>query len=353
MLTDIFAERYANVQIWRSFEENERRLLVQGFRIVSEQLFPWWTIEGKERDGAKAQWQSLHDRLSMELGLRELSPKYYSYQSMLNGKPHTNTGSWSLDRVCQTFVCASYDPAVSADRFIKERLSFIEIAFRTKEKIITAMNAKLPMQIAQAELASKVMPASGLRLPGNRADGIKSMNATINREFQASVDEINERLRRAGTNLNYHNGFFQVVEDSLVESQIETPFWSLVKDPKWINVDIDMKEAIDRRDGGDRDPSFYAARALESAIKIISNERGWTRGNEKGAHSYIDNLASSKNGAFITKWEQDALKSIFTHVRNPLGHGPGGEKMPELSQQQTSWAIENCMVWVKSLILRM
>jgi hypothetical protein len=38
---------------------------------------------------------------------------------------------------------------------------------------------------------------------------------------------------------------------------------------------------------------------------------------------------------------------------HPLGHGPGGEKMPELSQQQTSWAIENCMVWVKSLILRM
>lgn len=353
MLTDIFAERYATVPLWQSFGEGERRLLVQGFRIVGEQLFPYWTHDGKERDGAKAKWQSLHDRLSMELGLQELSPKYFSYQSMFNGKPHTNTGTYSLDRVSKAFVCADYAPAIPADRFIKERLSFIEIAFRDKEGIVAAMNADLPRRIAEAELASKIVPARGFRLPGNAADGVRAFNDTINREFRASVDELNERLRRAGTNLNYHNGFIQVAEDALVEKQIETPFWSLVRDPKWQNVDTDMKEAIDRRDGGDRDPAFYAARALESAIKIISNEKGWTHGGEKGAHSYIDNLASSKNGAFITKWEQEALKDIFTHVRNPLGHGSGGEKMPELSQQQTSWAIETCMAWVKSLVLRM
>jgi hypothetical protein len=74
---------------------------------------------------------------------------------------------------------------------------------------------------------------------------------------------------------------------------------------------------------------------------------------EKGAHNYIDNLSSKKNGSFINEWEKDALKSFFTSVRNPFGHGPGSKEMPALSLQQTNWAIESCMSWIKSLIKRM
>ena len=124
-------------------------------------------------------------------------------------------------------------------------------------------------------------------------------------------------------------------------------------DPRWTNIDIDMKEALDRRDANDRDPAFYAARALESTIKIISDQKGWTHGSEKGAHNYIDNLGNKNNGTFIVDWERDTLKSFFTHIRNRLGHGPGSAAMPELTLEQTSWAIETCMSWIKSLIQRM
>ena len=44
------------------------------------------------------------------------------------------------------------------------------------------------------------------------------------------------------------------------------------------------------------------------------------------------------------------LKDFFTHVRNPLGHGPGNETMRALSPEQTDWAIEICMCWIKSFI---
>ena len=113
-----------------------------------------------------------------------------------------------------------------------------------------------------------------------------------------------------------------------------------------------MKEAIDRRDGAGRDPAFYAARALESTIKIISDQKGWTHGGEKGAHSYIDNLGKKTSG-FIDRWEVDLLKSFFTDVRNPFGHGPGNAKMPSLRPQQTDLAIELCISWIKSLIKRL
>ncbi len=115
-------------------------------------------------------------------------------------------------------------------------------------------------------------------------------------------------------------------------------------------MDHDIKEAIDLRDTNGRDPAFYAARALESTIKIISDEKHFSTGKERGAHNYIDNL---KGGTFIEDWEADALKLFFTKVRNPLGHGPGSGEMVILGNHQTNWAIENCMTWAKSLIRRM
>ena len=38
MLTDIFAFRYANKLIWKVFTQREKRLLVQTFSIIGEQL---------------------------------------------------------------------------------------------------------------------------------------------------------------------------------------------------------------------------------------------------------------------------------------------------------------------------
>ncbi len=353
MLTDIFANRYADTPIWTSFGETESRLLVQCFRIISEQMFPYWK-DGKENPVTKVRWSSVHDKLTMELGLKELSPKYYSYQTTWNGKPYNHSGAWSLDKVCEKFMYALPGDATSADRFVKERISFVELAFREREEEIAEINRDLPRQIQMAEIDEKTRRPGRLRLPGavSRVDYIRETNARINDGLRASIDELNERLRRAGTNLHYHNGFIQISSDELLKQQIEEPFWSTMKGPQWKNVDTDMKEAIDRRDAGARDPALYAVRALESAIKIISDEKKWTHGGEKGAHNYIDNLGSKKSGYFIADWEREALKSIFTAVRNPLGHGPGGEKMPELTTEQTNWTIEICMVWIKSLVHR-
>jgi hypothetical protein len=192
-----------------------------------------------------------------------------------------------------------------------------------------------------------------ITVPGARVTTLKVTNERVNRGFRESVEELNARFRRTATKLNYHNGFIQVATDTLTQDQIEKPFWEIVADPIWKNVDTDMKDALDRRDGNDKDPEFCATRALESTIKIICAKKGWSTGNEKGAHNYIDNLVSAKNGWFIEVWESESLKHIFTHVRNPASHGPGSDAMRTLTPQQIDWVIENCMSWIKSLIQRM
>lgn len=352
MLTDIFSDRYVKRVLWEQYTEVESKLLNQCFRIVAEQLFPYW-INGKESEFAKAKWASLHDRLSMELGVDELAPRYYSYQTTWMGKPHTQSGSWTMDKVCKDFVCATYNDKVSPDRFIKDRLSFVELAFRFRDEELQRLNDELSAKLAEARLRESLQSRQGLRIPGSQADGLRAFNESLNASFRSTVDELNERFRRAGAPLNYHNGFIQVATDELTQGQVERTFWAVVADPLWKNVDIDMKEALDRRDANDRDPAFYAARALESAIKIISDQKGWTHGGEKGAHSYIDNLGAAKNGSFIKPWERDNLKVFFTEIRNPFGHGAGSAEMPELTPTQTNWAIESCMSWIKSLVQRM
>ncbi|MCB1078889.1 MAG: hypothetical protein KDM64_13800 [Verrucomicrobiae bacterium] len=174
--------------------------------------------------------------------------------------------------------------------------------------------------------------------------------------WKSGVAEINTRLRSVRSTylpFHYHNGIFQLAEDSLSQEVIHEPFWEILHHPKWKNVDADMKEAIDRRDSGRRDAVLYALKALESTLKIISNDRGWTHGKENGAANFIDNLVSGKNGRFIAVWESESLKALFRDIRNPHGHGPGDLPMPTLTAEQQRWTIECTMAWIKSLVVRL
>lgn len=351
MLTDIFAYRYSNYPLWESFTENERRLVNQCFGIVQEAI-PYYGSDGKEIESSKVKWKALHDKLARELGVDELSPRYYSYTHNNGFSNMPVSGFWPWSHVCAKFVKAEFKPGFHvADSFIKERISFIELAMRQRDEEVHILNANLLSDQLEAKLRD-LGPGIGKRLPRNSAERVNAWNEKKNEAFASQIEELNERFRRAKTPLNYHNGYIQVSVDNVIEQNIEKPFWNIVADSMWKNVDIDMKEALDRRDSNDKDPAIFAAKALESAIKIVSDKNGWTKGNEKGAANFIDNLVSKANGAFLTPWEGDMLKDYFRKVRNSLGHGPGSDPMPVLEIYQTDWAIETAMSWVRTILRR-
>lgn len=346
MLIDIFARRYENKTLRESFEPRDSRLLVQAFRILAEDMYPYYR-DGKEDAIGVAFWTGLHSNMSRELGVKELSPIWFSYTTKWNGNDHVQTGKNAMVTVCENWMTKAVSG--SPDEHIKERLSLIELGFRGCEAQINAMNTS---SITDGERLIASLSRPGLRVPGDPQEGARKRRETKTFAFRVCIEELNARFRQAGYPLNYHNGYIQILTDDVVQREIETPFWALVSSPIWENVDLDMKEALDLRDSDGRDPAFYAARALESTIKIISDQKKWTHGGEKGAHNYIDNLASNKNG-FISSWESTSLKEFFTHVRNPFGHGAGSSQMPILSRPQTEWAIEFAMSWIKNLIRRL
>ncbi|MDH6149529.1 MULTISPECIES: AbiJ-NTD4 domain-containing protein [Paraburkholderia] len=289
MLTDIFAYRYTKYRVWSQYTEAERRLLNQTIALAKE-IYTVFDGSGKKVEANEAKWQEAHNRLARELGVNELAQRHYSFTTKgPMGQDWHQSGYWTYDYVCEQFVNAMPQVGLSnADPYIKERVSFIELVMRLRHDEVAKANADLP----QALLAAKLRPTArqGLRVPGLAEDGVRAQNASLNQTFQRQVEELNERFRRAGAPLTFHNGFVQVATDEVIEREIASPFWRLVASPVWENVSIDMAEALDRRDSNDKDPAFFAGKALESAIKIVSDTKGWTRGKENGASAYIDNL---------------------------------------------------------------
>jgi AbiJ N-terminal domain 4 len=348
MLTDIFARRYANYPIWTQYTENEPRLLQQCIGVAKDVL-PYYSFGGKVEETQKAKWKSIHDRLARELGLRELWQRFFTTTN--NGVVWHHTNEWVT--MCEYYVTSGYVPQdhSSVDRYMKERLSLIELVMRVRQDEINEMNRTVEQRTK--EVIQRALRGSGFRFPGDPAIGVRAQDAAINEAFNASVSELNVRFQQAGVPLRYHNGFIQVAKDEQIEKQVAEPFWRAIADPKWENVAIDMNEALDRRDSGAGDAAWHGCRALESAIKIISDLKGWSTGREKGAHNYIDNLVAERDGyRFIDTFEMEVLKSYFTNVRNQFGHGPGSKPMPNFTVEQTDWAIETAMTWIRTLVRR-
>jgi AbiJ N-terminal domain 4 len=311
MITDLFFNRYSARPLMMSegVPADVQRFFTQAAQIFFNEVAPALDLDQKF-------FQHAHDAFVRELGAGRL-------------------GMGPYHEVCFRFLTERYDLWNDAhgtpDIFLKLRLSLTELLFRQAEGIVLASSNVVPRGVTLAS-----------RLPGHLAPHNRDT-------YKKALEELNRRFREASMPLEYHNGFIQFVQDRLTQQQTAAPFWDLLQDPKWANVDMDIKEAIDRCDNHGRDAALYAMKALESTLKIISDEKGWTTGKEKGASNYIDNLVSKAHGNYIADWEAEMLRLIFGKIRNPHGHGPGTAAPPALSQKQTSWVIESCMGWIKSL----
>lgn len=299
MIHDLFLRRYPQPIYLADRPTPEiHNLLVQIAHIIFDDLAKALRLD-------VGFFQRAHDTLAREAGRGRLY----------------DASSW--DAVCGEFLTEAYDlwkdRHGTADTFLKMRLSLVELLFRSAE-----------------ERAHKLCATD--------QDAVSAV--------ARAVDELNSGFRHARVGLYYHNGILQFARDELTETRTAGPCWALLHDPKWANVDRELKEAIEHADGQRKEAAFHVAKALESTIKIISDEKGWSTGRERGAANYIDNLVSQQNGRFLAPWEGDMLKAYFIHVRNPHGHGAGSQPPPALTSQQTDWAIETAMAWIKNLVRR-
>ncbi|GAB3261414.1 AbiJ-NTD4 domain-containing protein [Chitinimonas naiadis] len=319
MITDVLFKRYPERWIHQDRVPQNLALLIRQATLVLHD-----DVAAKLPNRAML-FEIPERRLARELGMMAL------------GRAPT------AEQNCIAFLGQPYDLWNDAhgdsDSFVKLRLSLIELLFREAEAILRSLSPKQDVANWWSLVRARVSPP--------RTAIENALAATIQ-----AVEELNSRFQQAGVPFEYHAGIIQRIDDLRTNAEIEQPFWALVSDPKFSNVEADIKEAIDRRDSGKSDAAFFAMKALESAIRILSDELGRTRSSERGAADFIDNLVAAKPDRFVDVWEAEALKSLFRELRNPLGHGAGSATPLALSPHQSTWAIEASMSWIKSLVRR-
>lgn len=141
---------------------------------------------------------------------------------------------------------------------------------------IEFLEKKIPeYQAASDEIESKSQEEKA-NYYNEGSESLKKARPLLDKK-KAALDllqtKVNERLRIHKISFVYHNGYFQKSTDELIEEKISKPFWDLVSDPIYKNVEEDMLEALHRYDTNEVDPAFYAAKALESMIKIVCGKK--------------------------------------------------------------------------------
>lgn len=255
LITDTFFKRHAEYYFYASETQPEwGQCLRQIGLIISQDVWPL----APDRE---ALFNVPHSRLTRELGIR-----------LAQGD--------TANSQCAAFIVEPYnlwdDAHRDAEWFLKTRLSLIELIFREAESQLQNCVIK----------DGQIKWFNGFRTTA-QLNVLLSENSV---KLVAAIGELNYRLREAKLPFSYHNGMLQLVDDDLSAQQIENPFWELMADPKWRNVDSDIKNAIDRRDSHKTDAAFPALKAVESTIKIICGTKGWSTGKEIGAGAFIAHL---------------------------------------------------------------
>lgn len=248
-------------------------------------------------------------------------------------------------RIFENFT---YDELVN----LIDKLSLFELVFREAEehliREIKYLEEQIPKYEIQSDLLKERMEKENrvyYNVDEEKWKNAKELLDIKNKALQSIRQEIKDRLKLHRIPLTYYNGYFLKNSDPLIEEKIITPFWELLSDPKYKNIEIDMLTALDLFQQRGRDPAFYAAKALESMIKIVCKEKKIKKETDKTPKAYITTLYENK---IILNHEQDELTSLF-RIRNSHGHGPGDETMPQLTIEQEYRYIHSCMLWIYSL----
>jgi hypothetical protein len=320
-LTDVFFRRYTKdlVKGGRRLPPGYQSFFSQVAHIIVHDVQPRVQSPGLFL-------RVVHDKLAREMSIPRLARGESEVEVVLRFL--TESSDWERE--------------MSPDIYVKTRLSLLEILLAELEKLFPQPEPGRS-DLTPVPTVEYTMPA-GARRAFVWSDSVQPLRDAIR--------EVNERFRLNGLGFHYHSGVIQESGDHLTTTAIEDPFWSLLSGVKWNSVNHDMKEALDHRDSGRGDASFHALKALESAIKILSDDRRLTTGRERGAVNYIENLASSRANGFLAPWEAEHLKLLFSSVRNPQGHGAGAAQPLALRPEQTDFLVESSMSWIKSLVTR-
>jgi hypothetical protein len=145
----------------------------------------------------------------------------------------------------------------------------------------------------------------------------------------AAIEEMNARLREAGVGYQYVSGDIIRIDSLHIHRDVVLPILTLLRDPRFKAAEQEYLQAHEAyRRGEVEDCLVDCGKALESVLKVIGTERGWTIKESDPASKLIQ---AAVDAGFLASYSQTALnhlrgllESSTPTLRNKLaGHGAG------------------------------
>jgi hypothetical protein len=130
-----------------------------------------------------------------------------------------------------------------------------------------------------------------------------------------AIGEINARLREGGVGYQYEGGEIVRVDSQFIHAEMVVPALKLLTEKKYDSAEKEYREAhLAYREGRNEDSIVCAAKAFESVLKIIGNERSWAINTTDPAKKLLD---AAFDAGFLT----NLVQSGFTSLRSLLESG--------------------------------
>lgn len=223
MITDIFERRYAAVQIRSRYCEEDRRFFTQAASMITDLM---WLGQKSDTVSATSEQnlKEVHDVLAIELGKEFLSDRYWFQSIVQNGNTNRTAHQNSYAVICKNFLKAFPEDLEDSESWIKERISFVELAFQRRMNQIKTINLQLPVLLSMPMIVRNTRKLSEVIVTNSRNIAIQADNDRINASFLKLVNDLNERLRLSRHKLVFHNGLIQLAHDENTDRQVAKPF---------------------------------------------------------------------------------------------------------------------------------
>jgi hypothetical protein len=172
-----------------------------------------------------------------------------------------------------------------------------------------------------------------------------------------ALNEIDIRLRGAGTIYRVTDGAIIVSTDDFTHEEIVVPAIQVLEEPGFENSLREFHDALDAYRKGELDNVLTKANhAFESTMKIIAGKMGWPYDNKLTAAPMLDLLVA--NG-LLPAMRDGALKAMIAMIKSDVptlrnkipgaGHG-AGEKPAVIAEEFATYAISAAAANIRFLV---
>jgi len=177
-----------------------------------------------------------------------------------------------------------------------------------------------------------------------RNDNNYRYNVKVKLGPDEAIEELNERFKENGIGYQYENGELIRLDSTFIHSEIVRPTISLLWNRKFSGANDEYMTAHEHyKKGRNKECLNFCLKALESTLKIICKEKGWSYSPTDQAKKLIQIVFENELVPTYVQNQFTSLRNIIESgvppIRNKMGSHGQGQEIVTVDDNLTRYAL--------------